>query len=450
MSVKSKLKRSFSQFGLPSALHDELLKENFLKSVKQLKEEVEKKFEEMILSLKYRKFQLLKQIEKLEKEFIEHNEMNQKLRRNLENQLKEQNFERSFDIITSLDSDTEVSGKDVYLDKIRCQVLDLKLQDFSHYRDIHLVMDDYLSYILKSTGKLVLIKSDPPQPFIVLPHNKSDVCHSFAPIHIKTDKEDNIYFLSKDRDKELGYFDREGTLVCTVAIHGGKDKEIILGGLALSEDLVYVSVCNLSYIQAYGKENLNYKLSIGKSGFGRLEFLHPMGLAYSDKKLLVCEWSNNRLQVLNETEDQTHTFVHFIGHSCEMPGDLRRPKSITVSSKKNIIVLHHGNPCINLYGWEGHLISQIGSQNLCSGFSAGTWDICSGQTGELILSDVIQSCVFVFNRCDGHCLKLGGEGYEYGKFNCPHGVCVNSENTLFVADTGNNRVVGFLLSTVMS
>ena len=82
--------------------------------------------------------------------------------------------------------------------------------------------------------------------------------------------------------------------------------------------------------------------------------------------------------------------------------------------------------------------------------SAGAWGICQGIDGELIVSDLLQSSVFVFDKQGCVCLKIGGEGYEYGKFREPSGVCVNSENTLVVCDPGNNRVQCFLLSTVIS
>ena len=454
MSTKSNLKREFSQFGLASRLNSESTLIKFLRTLNQLREDVNKKFGHLIASLQYRQSQLLSQIGEMEKEFIEQTAKTRELRQSLEQELREKVFLDSFELISFSGEDCTVEGRDRYLEKMKDQILELKLHDFPHYRNIKLIMDDCLLYHIYRTGRLLLGKSDPPQPFRVFPHQKSGVRNAFTPLHVRADERNHLFFLNRDHGYELCHFDPEGELLSTGSVLREDGKEVELGGLALSADLVYVSVGGLHQLQVYDKNTLCYIHAIGKRGIGKCEFSNPLGIAYCDKTLLICEWSNNRLQVLNETEDElnmrTYTFAHFIGHSSEIPGYLRRPKSVAVSADKRIVVLHHGNPCINLYGWEGQLISQIGGQNQLCELSAGTWGICQGTNGELVVSDIIQSSVFVFDKQGCICLKIGGEGYEYGKFSSPSGVCVNSENTLVVCDTGNSRVQCFLLSTVMA
>ena len=455
MSTKTNLKRGLSQFELASKLNTESTRRKFLRTLDQLRQDVNRKFGNLIVSLKYRQSQLLSQIEEMEKEFLEQTAKIQDLRENLEQELREKVIVNSFELISlGGDDNCNADSKDRYLEKMKDQVLKLKLHDFPQYRDIKLIMDDNLPYYISRTGRLLLGKSDPPQPFRVFPHQKSGVRNAFTPLHVRSDEKNHLYFLNRDHGYELCHFDPEGELLRTGSVLREDGEEVELGGLALSADLVYVTVGGLHQLQVYDKNTLHYIHSIGKRGIGKCEFLNPLGIAYCDKKLLICEWSNNRLQVLNETEDElnmrTYTFAHFIGHSCEIPGYLRRPQSVAVSADKQIVILHHGNPCINLYGWEGQLISQIGGQNQLCELSAGTWGICQGTNGELIVSDIIQSSVFVFAKQGCICLKIGGEGYEYGKFSNPCGVCVNSENTLVVCDTGNSRVQCFMLSTVMA
>ena len=456
MSTTTNLTRGFSQFGLSSNLNSESTQRKFLRTLNQLREDVNKKFGHLIRSLQYRRSQLLCQIEEMEKEFIEQTSEMQALRQSLEDELKEKVFSSSYELISLSDDDENcfVESKDKYLEKMKDQMLKLKLHDFPHYRDIKLIMDDSLPYHIYRTGRLLLGKSDPPQPFRVFPHHKSGVRNAFTPLHVCADERNHLYFLNRDHGYELCHFDPEGELLSTGSVLREDGEEVELGGLALSPDLVYVSVGNLHQLQVYDKNTLRYIHSFGKHGIGKCEFSNPLGLAYCDKTVLICEWSNNRIQVLKETEDElnmrTYSFAHFIGHSCEIPGRLRRPQSVAVSANKQIVVLHHGNPCINLYGWEGQLISQIGGQNQLCELSAGTWGICHGKNEELIVSDIIQSSVFLFDKQGCICLKIGGEGYEYGKFCSPCGVCVNSENTLVVCDTGNSRVQCFLLSTVMA
>ncbi|KAI6646272.1 NHL repeat containing protein [Oopsacas minuta] len=454
MTSKPKLKRGFSQFGLASNYHSELTRRNFLKTLNMLREDVNKKFGQLILSLQYRRSQLLSRIEEIEKEFTEQTAKMLSLRQSLELELREKMFSSLELISISTENEYTEETRDLYMDKMKDQILKLKLYDFPHYRDIRLIMDDSLPYHLYKTGRILLGKSDPPQPFRVFPHQKSGMKTAFTPLHVKADTNNHMYFLNKDNGRELCHFDPDGELLSTGAIQREDEKEIELGSLALSNDLIYVSISNLHQLQVYDKTSLYFIHSIGTRGMDKCEFSHPLGLAYSNKYIFICEWSNNRVQVLGETEDElemrTYKFAHFIGHSCEIPGRLRRPQSVEISEDQRIVVLHHGNPCINLYGWEGQLISQVGGQNQLSELSAGAWGICQGIHGELIVSDFIQNSVFVFDKQGCVCLKIGGEGYEYGKFCNPSGVCVNSENTLVVCDTGNSRVQCFLLSTVIS
>ena len=64
-----------------------------------------------------------------------------------------------------------------------------------------------------------------------------------------------------------------------------------------------------------------------------------------------------------------------------------------------------------------------------------------GIHGEIIVTDTQRCCVMVFDSNFDLIKKFGTKGSGKGCFNSPKGVVVDSRNTLFIADTGNNRIV---------
>ena len=64
-----------------------------------------------------------------------------------------------------------------------------------------------------------------------------------------------------------------------------------------------------------------------------------------------------------------------------------------------------------------------------------------GINGEVIVTDTQRCCVMVFDSNFELIKKFGTKGSGKGCFNSPKGVAVDGRNTLFIADTGNNRIV---------
>jgi len=64
-----------------------------------------------------------------------------------------------------------------------------------------------------------------------------------------------------------------------------------------------------------------------------------------------------------------------------------------------------------------------------------------GIHGEVIVTDVQRCCVMVFDSKFELIKKFGTKGNGKGCFNSPKGVTVDNRNTLFIADSGNNRIV---------
>ena len=64
-----------------------------------------------------------------------------------------------------------------------------------------------------------------------------------------------------------------------------------------------------------------------------------------------------------------------------------------------------------------------------------------GIHGEVIITDSSRCCAMVFNSNFELVKKFGIKGSGKGCFNSPKGVIVDARNTLYIADSGNNRIV---------
>lgn len=62
------------------------------------------------------------------------------------------------------------------------------------------------------------------------------------------------------------------------------------------------------------------------------------------------------------------------------------------------------------------------------------------QDGILYVSDLSLHQVFAFDNSGSLLYKIGKEGRSTGELYFPHGLAVTSQNTVYVADSGNNRI----------
>ncbi|NIQ93015.1 MAG: hypothetical protein GWN87_01475, partial [Desulfuromonadales bacterium] len=60
--------------------------------------------------------------------------------------------------------------------------------------------------------------------------------------------------------------------------------------------------------------------------------------------------------------------------------------------------------------------------------------------GIIYVSDSALSKVFAFDTAGRFLFEFGGQGAQHGQLSAPHGVAVNAEGEVFVADTGNARI----------
>ncbi|KAI8497485.1 hypothetical protein Bbelb_247910 [Branchiostoma belcheri] len=71
------------------------------------------------------------------------------------------------------------------------------------------------------------------------------------------------------------------------------------------------------------------------------------------------------------------------------------------------------------------------------------WYITVDGEGNILVSDMVSSFVFMFDESGKFLLKFGGEGSGEGQLRFPRGICTDSSGHIIVADSGNGRVQMF-------
>jgi len=70
----------------------------------------------------------------------------------------------------------------------------------------------------------------------------------------------------------------------------------------------------------------------------------------------------------------------------------------------------------------------------------GLYGIVVNMEGNMVVTDPLTHCVFVFDK-EGNCLrKMGGRGTNPGQFKLPNGVSFLNNNEILIGDSGNHRI----------
>jgi ABC-type multidrug transport system ATPase subunit len=185
------------------------------------------------------------------------------------------------------------------------------------------------------------------------------------------------------------FFDREGNVLQMLGAQGHEPGQFIYP-VAVAEDdarnLYVGEYGDNDRVQKFDKEG-KFLLEFGRPGTGPGEFLRPSGMLWHDGRIYVVDAFNNRIQVFAEDG----TFQKVLG------------------------------------GEEGALHYP--------------YDIGLGAEGELFVVEYAAGRVSKFDR-DGNLLgRCGRNGSGEREFITPWGLAVDRQSRVFVADTGNRRII---------
>jgi len=151
-------------------------------------------------------------------------------------------------------------------------------------------------------------------------------------------------------------------------------------------------------VQSWSLSNQSFLSSIGKHGSGDLEFDYPQGIAIDNHhhRIVIVDSYNNRLVFLSSID---LSFLFSVGGiKGSRPGEFNWPSGIAIDH-----------------------------------------DRC-----RIIVADTFNHRVQVLSSIDGSfLLEFGSKGNQPGLFSNPHGVCIDNQGRIIVADLYNSRLQSF-------
>ena len=180
-------------------------------------------------------------------------------------------------------------------------------------------------------------------------------------------------------------------------------------------------------------------------GMGRSEregeFNDPRGLAIYDDQLYVCDRKNHRIQVF----DLDLNYKRSIGTLGDQNGELEEPIDVKFDNAGKMYIADFGNKRVQVMHTSGQFRQMIGQNREHKvGLPAGIH--VSGD--KVYVSDYSDDRIVVYNTNGEYITSIGSRGSGVGELRCPYCITSNDE-TLFVCDSGNNRVHRFDLKDLM-
>jgi DNA-binding beta-propeller fold protein YncE len=160
--------------------------------------------------------------------------------------------------------------------------------------------------------------------------------------------------------------------------------------------------------------------------------IKPVSLAYNSKgEMLVLDQATCQVKIFASSG----VFLYSIGREGSRDGELANPTDLTVDENDNVYVVDNGNDRVSVFNRVGNFIRTIGDGILSS-------PSCVGISGNSVyVSDTGNSKIRVFSP-KGKLLKTIGEhGIGSSQFRYPTGFVIDANGILWVADTGNNRIL---------
>lgn len=250
---------------------------------------------------------------------------------------------------------------------------------------------------------------------------------------------------------------------------------------------VYVADSGNNRIVVFGPDG-QFVRAWGSAGSGPSQFNEPWGLAVDKEYVYVADTWNYRIQKFTLTGDLVQMFGS--GGASADPNVYFGPRAIALWGDNQLLITDTGNHRVQVVTRDGVFVSQFGGQGgangqfnepvglaagadgaifvaeawnrrvqqFTSGFAAvGTWAvdawggtdignkpyIALDNSGHVYVTDPEGYRVLIFDRLGNYVAKFGRFGSDLASLNIPNGLTVDAAGNIYVADSGNNRVLKF-------
>lgn len=248
-------------------------------------------------------------------------------------------------------------------------------------------------------------------------------------------------YISDPDSNQIKMLDNSGNVIYTYGERGNEPGQLQFPyGLSFDETTkqLYVADLYTGYISIFS-DKLDYLGYFAEEYTEDYTIDSPAGLRIVDDKLYLTDVNINKIFVFSLDGELLLTF----GEDGMEDGQLSAPNSIAVDRDKNIYVSDSGNDRVQVFTPQGEFIRSI------NGSPDGQGDpVFSNPRGIAIDANdrlfVVNNMVHRIHAFDleGRTLySFGSMGQGSTEFFLPNGLYIDKQNTLYITDTVNQRVL---------
>ena len=175
-----------------------------------------------------------------------------------------------------------------------------------------------------------------------------------------------------------------------------------------------------------------YLAQFGKKGSGRGEFNSPLGLMIDSKdRIYVADSKNHRIQILDDRGSPLSEIY--------VPPDKYRslsdPTDMALDeSRQQLVVVDNDNHRLLIFNKKYELASEVGGVGYEDGKFRYPYALCLDKSGNIYVTDVINTRVQVLSAQGAYIRSLGEWGIEKGQFFRPQSICLDQKGRVFVGE----------------
>ena len=275
-----------------------------------------------------------------------------------------------------------------------------------------------------------------------------------CPWGVAFDKKNKRIIVTDSKNHRVQLFDRQGKFVLLFGGAGEENGKFNQpeGVCVLPETNQIVVVDNNNHrVQAFSEDG-KYMFTLGQgrmgSSAGQLRF--PIGVnVNSQGNIMVADSGNHRIQIF----DKNGHFIKTFGSQGQGEDQFNIPSDLCIDAEGRILVSDYGNHRVCVWATDGSkclriidaVSLQLGENERMFEYPRG---ICIHPSGHHIVAcGPPSSMVFIIDASTGNLIRmLSSKNNKKGQIMTPHGVCLDEDGRLVVADYRNHQIQVFMVA----